>query len=181
MHTNLSTQLRPPVIQQPQRQYPIPAAPNYTIYVVLIFIFSIAILFTIAILIITTATAGEGRPSPPSRRRIHRATRSVGQPHKCCTTTAIYTAGELSIGWNRCLPLYATELTQNRQGHQSGRSGHPLHMSEPLLSPVIASTDRGGWSCRSPETSKPPSSRCLDGYPDNCRYSCITSTLRSCW
>ena len=56
-----------------------PAAPNYTISVVLIFILNIVIRFKIAILLITAATAGEDSPSPPSRCRIRRATISVGR------------------------------------------------------------------------------------------------------
>ena len=59
-------------MQPPQPPDPIPAAPKYTIYIVLIFIPSIVISFIIAILIITAANAGDNHPSPASRHRIHR-------------------------------------------------------------------------------------------------------------
>ena len=136
-------------MQQPQPPDPIPTAPTYTSYGGLIFILSIVISFIIAILIITAATAGEDRPSPPSRRRIHNATGSTGRSRSSVAPLSpqIHQSNCQSDGTATHHPPLSSQR-KNRQGYQSGRSGHRLHLSEPLPIPRIPDAPaRWGAQC----------------------------------
>lgn len=115
------------------------------------------------------SAADASNPHPPeSPARRHQAVAPVGQSRS--------SAAPLRPQAQQ-LPPVTTTLTQNHQGHQSGRSRHPLYLLEPLSRPITASTDRRRWSRQSLEQSKPPSSRYCDGHPDNRRYSRIASTV----